>query len=249
LHVPEQHLSVGPQALPEVLHVVLSGVQVPPPMPSGAQRPPQQSVSAPHAPLSLTHCLLAHVPPVHENVQHSLPVAHVAPGALHWVTGAAHFFDVASQFAVQQSVLPVQSWPTSLHVAASARPPSVMASTNDPSRGAPPSLPGVPVSLPGWVFPSADPVSSPESAKSSAVSLPHPVKSMLAPRAPTTMAMAATGSLRMTPPRSLQRSRIACALATARFARAHFGRMPWVVCADNSSVHGDRQLWLEVPKK
>jgi hypothetical protein len=69
----EQHSAPEPQGLPDVLHVVLSGAHFPPPVPFGTQEPPQQSVPTPHAPLSATHCCAAHVPPTHENVQHSLP--------------------------------------------------------------------------------------------------------------------------------------------------------------------------------
>jgi len=192
LHVFEQHSAPVVHGLPEVRHAAFKGVHVPPPAPSGAQRPPQQSPSVPHAPLSATHCLFEHVPPVQENVQHSLPVAQVAPGALHAVIGAAHFLEVPSQFAVQQSKLDAQSWPTSLHVAESARPPSVIASTN--ASRAPPSFPGG-VTLPSAeVVPSwPEPVSSPASAMST-FSLPQPVNTKFAHVVPTRTMANATGS-------------------------------------------------------
>ena len=85
----EQHWSPAVHGLPEVRHVVLSGLQTPPPLPSGTHEPLQQSAFVPHASVSATHCLSAHLPPRHENVQHSLPVAQATPGPLHWLSGWA----------------------------------------------------------------------------------------------------------------------------------------------------------------
>jgi len=231
LQVFEQHSPPVVQGLPEVLQAALSGVQVPPPIPSGAHVPPQQSEPTAHAPLSATHCLLAHVPPAHENVQHSLPVVQVAPGALQAVIGAAHFFEVPSQFAVQQSRLVAQSCPTSLQVAASARLPSVIASTK-PSREPPSFGKGMAPSTPGRVA-SFVLVSSPESANRSTVSLPHPVKTRLAPTAPAKIVATARGSLRMVNPGSQT-----AVPATGFASDANFGRRTCSAVAERSGYQG-----------
>ena len=109
LQVFEQHSPPAAHGLPDVLHDGFRGAHMPPPTPSGAHRPPQHSASVPHAALSATHWRVAQVPERHEKVQHSVPAAHAAPGALHAVIGAVHFFEVGSQFAVQQSRLVAQS--------------------------------------------------------------------------------------------------------------------------------------------
>jgi hypothetical protein len=181
----------------------LSGVQVPPPAPFGAHLPPQHSGSVAHARLSATHCLVEHVPPMHEKVQHSFPVTHATPDALHALTGAVHWCVVALQFALQQSPLVAHVCATGLQSAASARPPSVMALMK-PSAASPASdgstlVSGEPVAS---LSPAslAEAPSSPLSVASvmaGVSSLPQPVNTRFitatAPISPRT----ATGALRI----------------------------------------------------
>ncbi len=118
--------------LPDVLHVVLSGVHVP-----LVHLPPQHCPSAVHAALSDAHCLSEHVALTHENWQHSSLVLHAVPAALHLLTEATHSFDAGSQFAVQHSALDAHVPPAALHVGAVRGSPSVAAC---PSLAPPPSL-------------------------------------------------------------------------------------------------------------
>jgi hypothetical protein len=60
LHRPEQHSVLPPHGLPDVLHVVLSGLHFIAPVPSSAQLPPQHSSFVVHAWLSAVHCLVEH---------------------------------------------------------------------------------------------------------------------------------------------------------------------------------------------
>ena len=87
----EQQSELPAQGLPAVLHVPLSGLQKPV---VASQVPLQQSDEATHPWLSGMQSLLSQTPPTQVNVQHSLPAAHAAPGALHVPTGDTHFFEI-----------------------------------------------------------------------------------------------------------------------------------------------------------
>jgi hypothetical protein len=188
LQRPEQHSVPVAHGFPAVRHV-WPGLTLP--HVPFVQMPLQQSPGWPHTPgvgLSGTHCLSAHAPFTHDPVQHSFGAAHWAAGSLHAVSGGAHVLDVASQLAVQQSLLFVQSWPTTLHTAASLIETSLGASLIPPSFGD--ELPSEP--LPSCVlFPSPVPV-SPASAPGaiSAPSLPQPAKMPTGPSAATSRARA-----------------------------------------------------------
>jgi len=134
--------------------------------------------------------MLEHEPPMHENVQHSLPVAQVVPAALHAVTGFSHFPVVALQFAVQHSVLFAHAVPSALQVVASGRFVSRMASMKASA------LPSVPVSLLG---PSPVPLSEPAplSASSTVASLPHPTATTFAHATMASRPSTAQGSFRI----------------------------------------------------
>jgi len=147
LHSFEQHSSFLVHELPVVLHVVLSGLHVPPPLPSGAHVPPQHSSFCPHAWLSATHCLVEHWPPMHAPVQHSGPAVQASPGALQSVTLSPQ--TPFAQLAVQQSALVAHVLPAALQSAPSAREPSTMASMN-----APPEPSSSPLSASAPVVPS-----------------------------------------------------------------------------------------------
>jgi hypothetical protein len=126
----EQQSPLPRQGLPDVLHVVLSGVQVP-----IVHLPPQHWPSAVHIELSGAHCLFEHVPPVHENVQHSLFVVQAAPGAAHFPIGVPHFFVAASQLPVQHCAVVVHAAPAFTHAGV----------TRGSASGPPPSASGAPL--------------------------------------------------------------------------------------------------------
>jgi hypothetical protein len=193
----EQHSLPPPQGLPDVLHDVLSGLQTPPPLPSGTHEPPQHSLLLPHARLSATHCLLAHWPPMHEKVQHSGPAAHAAPGSLQLPIGAVHTFP--TQLAVQHSALVAQAWVAGLHTGASARDPSRM--TSMVASSTPPASVSVVDSL--WASPASPTI------RLSSEPLPHPAKTCVTP-ATASNKTAANGSFFISRPPLLQ----------ARFDRA-----------------------------
>lgn len=112
----EQQSPVAEHGLPAVRHVEpgLTEAHLPPPVPSGAQIPLQQSSFLKHDPavgLSGTHCLFEQVPLVHEPVQHSVPALHTTPGSLQALFGGSHVPAVppsVPQFAEQQSLLAPQ---------------------------------------------------------------------------------------------------------------------------------------------
>jgi hypothetical protein len=143
---------------------VPSGLQVPPPLPSGTHWSPQQSELTAHARLSATHCWLEHAPPTHDPVQHVLPVVHASVGSEHNVVWVAHFPLFTSQFAVQQSALVVHVSATGLHAPVSARLPSRIMSMK-PS--GPPSC--------GFPDPSTSPSPPPSVASATTESLPQAV--------------------------------------------------------------------------
>jgi hypothetical protein len=78
----EQHSELWVHALPDVLHDLLSAMQVPP-----EHVPLQQSVPAVQACPSDTHACVPHCPPTHESEQHWIDVVHGAPAASQ-LTGA-----------------------------------------------------------------------------------------------------------------------------------------------------------------
>jgi hypothetical protein len=94
-----QHSPLPVQGLPVVLHVVESGVHLPP-----SHLPPQHSSFALHAPLSAVHCLSEHLPPTHEKVQHSGETAHAVPGVLQADGPTWQTFLSGSHFDEQHSV-------------------------------------------------------------------------------------------------------------------------------------------------
>jgi hypothetical protein len=195
----EQHSELPAHGLPAVLQVPPGmGWQRPPPMPSGWQLPLQHSALEAHAPggVSGTHALSEHLPPMHAPVQHSVPAAQVVPGALQSVLEGAQMPPAApasfSQFAVQQSALPAQFWPTGLHTGASesAEESLVMASMKLPP--SPASLP--PLLLPPLLLlddvPSTVPSGTPPSSIVTSSSLPQPANvitftSAIKPTAPS----------------------------------------------------------------
>lgn len=73
-HRPEQHSALPPHVLPDVLHAVLSGAQVP-----LLHTPPQHSPSLLHEPLSAVHCLSEHLKSTHEYEQQSGPEPQSSP--------------------------------------------------------------------------------------------------------------------------------------------------------------------------
>ena len=166
---------------------VPSGLQAPPPLPSGAHVPLQQSVFTAHDALSATHCVLEQLPPTHDPVQHVLPVVHASPGSEHSAFCAAHLPLVASQFAVQQSVLLVHVSATGLHVPVSARLPSRIMSMK-PSG---PPLSCMPIDEPS-VSPSPPPASLVSMGASE--SLPHAVTITLVSPAATNKPRTVHGS-------------------------------------------------------
>jgi hypothetical protein len=178
-HVPllqslEQQSALPAHVLPEDLQRVLSGLQIPPPLPTGTQEPPQHSALLPHARLSPTHCLFAHWLPMHENVQHSLPAVHAAPGTLQTPRGAAQ--TLPAQLAVQHSALDPHAELVGLHTGASARELSRMTSI---VASALPLSPA-PVSSVAVVSPVASPA-SPATISPPGSSLPHPTNVCVSP--------------------------------------------------------------------
>jgi hypothetical protein len=120
LHQPDAQLAFVEHGLPSVgLPVGLSVLQaLPPPVAFGTQFWLQQSPPAVHALPSATQVLVPHVfAVVQVPVQHSFPVAHVAPGSLQRTTGSSHDFVVplSTQFAVQQSALVAHVEPLAMH--------------------------------------------------------------------------------------------------------------------------------------
>jgi hypothetical protein len=107
-HSFEQHSALAPQALPAVLHVVLSGVHFP-----LVHSPLQQSPLAAHARLSETHAFWPHFPPVQVSAQHSVPVVHAAFAAEQTPLPpvGVHVFVVPSQTPEQQSLPAPQVFP------------------------------------------------------------------------------------------------------------------------------------------
>src|SRR5207237_982459 len=103
-----------------------SGLHLPPPSPSGAQVPPQHSALVAQAWLSATHCFIEQLPEMQENVQHSGPAVHFAPGAAQTKSEVSHCLVVVLQFALQHSALLAHVAAWSLQSAASARPPSMV---------------------------------------------------------------------------------------------------------------------------
>jgi hypothetical protein len=116
-------------------------------------------------------------PFTHEPVQHSFGATQATPGALHCVSDGAHVLEAVSQFAVQQSALVVQLWPTTLQIAASLSDASEL----EPS-----------LSLPSCDAPSAEPSPLGDGPISS-LSLPQPAKTLTVASAVST-ASAAQGS-------------------------------------------------------
>jgi hypothetical protein len=106
----EQHSVPAVHGLPDVLHVVLSGVQVPP-----VHFAPQHCASDVQAALSARHWSFEHLPPAHVNVQHWVPVVHAAPGSPHARPPCEHTFAVASHSFVQHSPSAAHAVPSSLH--------------------------------------------------------------------------------------------------------------------------------------
>jgi hypothetical protein len=121
-----------PHGLPEVLHVLLSGVHLP-----ASHLPPQHSPSPVQAALSATHCFAPHFPPMHAPLQQSVFAAQASSGDLQAVTEAAQTFVVRSQLREPHSRLLVQAAPAGAAPPASAAFPLLV----------PPSLVGAPSSL------------------------------------------------------------------------------------------------------
>jgi hypothetical protein len=128
----EQQSPLAAHVLPDVLHVVLSGVHAP-----LVHLPPQHWPSAVHAVVSEAHCLSEHAPPTQAKLQHSSLVLHAVVGAAHALVEAMQSFVVASQFAVQQSALVAHAPPTILHTGPTRGSPSDAAPSPSPG---PPSL-------------------------------------------------------------------------------------------------------------
>jgi hypothetical protein len=191
LHQPDAHCELVVQGFP-LVGFGPSGVQVPPPLPSGAHVPPQQSELRAHASLSATHCTLEHVPPAHEPVQHWFPVVHATPGNAQPDVGLAHFPLTVSQFAEQHSVLFVHAAAVAVQAPASARLPSMVL-----------TKPSVPLSSPGLTPVSGGLVvlSSPPSVSPIGVvsSLPHPTKTTFVIATAASRPSAAQGSFLMIP--------------------------------------------------
>lgn len=123
-----------PHALPVVLHVVLSGVHLPP-----SHFPPQHCSFEVQASLSEVHCVAAHLPPIHARVQHSVGTVHAAFAAEHDPTGSWH---VPFSHRVEQHCVPA------VHA------PPVAAQVALPSDVDVPSCPDVPPSSPVTAGPS-----------------------------------------------------------------------------------------------
>jgi hypothetical protein len=118
----EQHSELCAHALPDVLHDLLSAVQLPP-----EHVPLQQSALAEHACPSETQVCVAHWPPTQESEQQSSDVLHVAPAASQ-LTGAPpmHALARGSQRPEQHSTSLAQ-WdpePTQRLVPPNPNPPS-----------------------------------------------------------------------------------------------------------------------------
>jgi hypothetical protein len=98
---PEQQSPFFPQGLPDVLQLVLSGVQVPPP-----HLPPQHWASVVQAALSAVHWLVEHLPSAQEKVQHSLLALQAAPDATQDIAAASQAWLVVLQLPDWQSLFP-----------------------------------------------------------------------------------------------------------------------------------------------
>jgi hypothetical protein len=146
----EQQSPLAVHGLPEVLHVVLSGVHLP-----AVHLPPQHAPSAVHAPLSAVHCVPEHVPLTQEKVQHWLFVVHAAPAPAHAIAGASQTLLVVLQLFDAQSPL--------------------LAHVEPPGSSGPVGPPEVPPEVPPD-DPSAPPS---EFASTPDVSLPHPPSAWL----------------------------------------------------------------------
>jgi hypothetical protein len=132
----EQQSPFAAHGLPDVLHVVLSGVHVVPP-----HFPPQQAPSVLHVAPSAVHCWPEHFPPTHANVQHSVFAVHAASGGEHSPADCAQRWDAGSQLFVQQSLPVAQPKPTILQAVDVVEPSPVPLS---PCSSAPCSLPQPP---------------------------------------------------------------------------------------------------------
>jgi hypothetical protein len=166
------------------------GVHVPPPAAFDAQVPPQQSLSTAQEALSATQWTVEQIPFVHEPVQQSTPVAHVAPGGAQVVEDPPHFPVATSQLAEQHSVPVVQALPLAVHDPEPELPPPPSSSPPDGLLPLLPLLLGLP--LPG--------LPSPPSALAgvrSALSLPHPVDAFMTAAADTRAASRGQRSLVM----------------------------------------------------
>jgi hypothetical protein len=132
------------------------------------------------------------LPLTHALVQHSTPVVHVAPGFLHAEVGLPQTPPAPpssiSQFCEQQSRLPVQFWPVSLHVAPStesqASAVAPLSGMSEPSPLAEPS----PVAAP------------PSGGASPEGSLPQPTNTTFAASAAPTSKAAAKETFLIRPP-------------------------------------------------
>jgi hypothetical protein len=185
LHQPDAHSEFAVQGFPST-GFAPSGWQTPPPTPSGTHFWLQQSLSKPHARLSATHCMLEQVVPAHEPVQHWFPVVHDAPGNSQRVDGLPHLPLAASQFALQHSVLFAHVSASGLHVAASARLPSIVSMK--------PSVAASSVLVSELLPPS----SPPSCVASTSDSLPQPAKATAVAAVAETKQSAAHGSFCMT---------------------------------------------------
>jgi len=107
LHACEQHSAPPTHGLPSVLHVVLSGVHVPP----APHAPPQHSPLVVHAALSATHWVPEHTLLTQLTEQQSVFEEHPVFAAPHIATLTAHVAVVGSQIPEQQSVSPTHATP------------------------------------------------------------------------------------------------------------------------------------------
>jgi hypothetical protein len=107
----EQHSPLSAQALPEVLHVVLSAAQVP-----FVHWPPQQSALVAQVPLSETQAVDPHTPFTQFKLQQSVPAEQLPPGEMQLPSVVVQVFVDVSQAFEQQDAPVVHDCPVPLQV-------------------------------------------------------------------------------------------------------------------------------------
>jgi len=159
-HCPEQQSPPTAQALPAVLHALLSGAHSP-----VTHEPPQHCASAVQVPASETQVVLVHLLSApHWKLQQSGPALQPWPSPAQTPTTEAHFWVFGSQTPEQHSGLWTQVTPTAVQVGSPGSVPGPMpAPPSALPLPAKPLSPPSPLAAPAFALvPAAVPLSPPK---------------------------------------------------------------------------------------